>query len=382
MKKVILVVGLCLIITHSYAQDLVVTSKGDSIRCQITKVNKSQIYFNYKSGSSNEFTYTVRPLSLVKDYKYAFYGPDYSSFTTEPPAATTTSSSNIAGGTVIATQAGPQVKVKYPDIIVKKNGDSLQCKIKEVTESSITYAFESHNSKEFIAQIDRSQVSSYSYKWYQPSISPTNRSSTFQFHVNLGLGYRTAKGPDDASITYEEHVKGLRLGFAYNAGITFFPTEQFGLGAEFRSHRSSQSTDGVSFSDPYYGIANGTLSEKIKTTFLGPVVKIRTIDAIKKDVFKFGFGLGRLNYENDFSFINVNSKLEGKTLGLLLDFTYDVPINGSVKNFIGFHFSFVGGVIKEMEVSQGSNKQTVKLDEEEYENLARIDFGVGFRFGN
>lgn len=374
LGKVTLVVGLCLTLTHIFSQDLVITSKGDSVKCQITKVTKSQIYFNYRSGT--DLLFSVMPLGLVKGYTQNFFGNDYSNF------IDTTPKTNFNQPSTANTQIAHAVKSKYPDLIIKKNGDSLQCRIIEFSESFVSFSFESSSKNEFTTQLDLSEVKEYTYNWYK-KISLQHKSfSTFLFHFNLGLGYRTAEAPDDQSSQYEKHVDGLRLGFVYNIGLTLFPSEEFGIGFEYRSHNSSQSTSGISIYNPSLGsTVYGTLSEKIHTSFIGPVLKFRTIDPYKKDVPILGFGIGRLGYRNNSEFMEEFS-IEGKTLGVLFDFSYDLPLDTKAKNFIGFQLSFTGGVLKEVNVSQGSNKQTIKLDKESYENLARLDLSVGFRFGN
>ncbi|MDD5570867.1 MAG: hypothetical protein PHD97_06885 [Bacteroidales bacterium] len=52
-------------------QDLIVTDKGDSLNCKITKIKSDYIYFTFKY--ENEIRNTLLPLSQVKFYKKDFY---------------------------------------------------------------------------------------------------------------------------------------------------------------------------------------------------------------------------------------------------------------------------------------------------------------------
>jgi hypothetical protein len=87
MKKLLLIiVGILLIISKLHAQDLIVTSNGDSINCTITKNSKNFIHFTFKHDEvikatllpanqvvvqqKNYFTESVIPISYVFKTKF------------------------------------------------------------------------------------------------------------------------------------------------------------------------------------------------------------------------------------------------------------------------------------------------------------------------
>jgi hypothetical protein len=53
------------------SQDLIVTNKGDSLNCEITKIKSDYIYFTFKY--ENEIRNTLLPVSQVKFFKKNFY---------------------------------------------------------------------------------------------------------------------------------------------------------------------------------------------------------------------------------------------------------------------------------------------------------------------
>lgn len=70
--KNILVTLLILLITNAiYSQDLIVTHKGDSINCKITKIEIDNIYFTFKH--KDEIRSTLLPATKVKMHKIDFY---------------------------------------------------------------------------------------------------------------------------------------------------------------------------------------------------------------------------------------------------------------------------------------------------------------------
>jgi outer membrane protein W len=55
------------------AQDLLVTSDGDSVNCKITQIKGEYIYFTFKS--QKEVRNTFLPVGQIKSYQYGFYNP-------------------------------------------------------------------------------------------------------------------------------------------------------------------------------------------------------------------------------------------------------------------------------------------------------------------
>ena len=53
------------------AQDLIVTGKGDSLNCKITKIKSDYIYFTFKY--ENEIRNTLLPVGQIKFYKKDFF---------------------------------------------------------------------------------------------------------------------------------------------------------------------------------------------------------------------------------------------------------------------------------------------------------------------
>ena len=68
MKKLFLFSMLTLAFCQLSAQDLIVTTKGDSLNCKITKVKSDNIYFTF-SKDGNTFN-SLLPMSNVNVYKY------------------------------------------------------------------------------------------------------------------------------------------------------------------------------------------------------------------------------------------------------------------------------------------------------------------------
>ena len=68
MKKLFFFSMLTLIFGQLNAQDLIVTTKGDSLNCKITKVKSDNIYFTF-TNNGNTFN-SLLPMSNVDSYQY------------------------------------------------------------------------------------------------------------------------------------------------------------------------------------------------------------------------------------------------------------------------------------------------------------------------
>lgn len=73
MKKLYILILSLIWTGNTFAQDLIVTEKGDSIHCSINSVKKDHIYFSFKHKKSNEIRNTLLPLIDITQYQYNFY---------------------------------------------------------------------------------------------------------------------------------------------------------------------------------------------------------------------------------------------------------------------------------------------------------------------
>src|SRR5690554_4359740 len=71
MKHILLIALLIFAAESLYAQDLIVTTDGDSINCKITKVRADNIYFTFKH--KDEIRSTLLPMTGVNTHQVDYY---------------------------------------------------------------------------------------------------------------------------------------------------------------------------------------------------------------------------------------------------------------------------------------------------------------------
>lgn len=262
------------------------------------------------------------------------------------------------------------------DLIVTGEGDSLNCKITKV-ETDYVYFSINKDGGVLNTLLPMSGVSYYKYKFYTTSALPVDAIvdgpkdfPRFRLAVNGGLSYRLSKIPSGLSRDLEEYIRGLKSGYSFGADATYYWSKGGGIGVKYDVFRSKNEFEylagqGVEFSDD------------ITIRYIGPYYSSRILGANKVNNFFSNVGLGYVGYKDD-AYIGTDVTLTGGTVGLLVDIGYDIGLSKSLA--MGFQISFIGGTLTQYKISDGFNTETVELDEEEYEGLARINLSVGLRF--
>ena len=289
-KQTLSILSIFLFFAATYdivAQDLVVTSKNDSINAKITKIKKGMLHFNFvKDG---EVRKTLLPLA--------------------------------------------EVKVQQKDFFLKS----------EVPAD------------------------------YKPKNSYTG--PKYRIALNGGLSYLTAKTSSSVPDALRDHAKQLKSGYNWGADIHFLTSENLGFGLKYNTFYSSNVENNVSQTLPnnteLYGIKDVNYIH-----FIGPSVLFKFVSSNGKNAWVSSASIGYMGYKQERQTRNRNFTYTAATLGLNLDFGYDIYL--SKKLSLGLMVSFAAGSLGEVDLEENGISQTIELDERE--NLSRIDFSAGLRW--
>jgi hypothetical protein len=227
------------------------------------------------------------------------------------------------------------------------------------------------------------QVNFYQFNYYQTSEVPADRIvgielyPHFRLAINGGWSYRTAKLADNIPYDLTQYVKDLKSGYHYGLDLSYYFTEQFGLGFKYCNYRSKNEIN-----DVYVTLSEGTkqygkMSDDISIQFIGPYYSTRLLNANKKNSLIMNFSIGYMGYKDKAVLIS-DYTIKGNSLGLSMDIGYDI---GLTKNFaLGFQFSYLIGTLSKYEYFEGTYKETIELEKNNYESLSRFDLSIGLRF--
>jgi hypothetical protein len=262
------------------------------------------------------------------------------------------------------------------DLIVTAKGDSLNCKITEIGTDNIHFTFK-YKGEIRNTLLPVSDVTSYQTDYYQtaevPSYKiPGNRNyPRFRFAVSGGWSYRTGRLPQNISSGASDYLQELKSRFHYDAGLSYYFSEYLGAGFRYSEYLSSNSDDG--------SIGYGSMSDRIRINFAGPVFSTRLFNQTKKNCLLLDLGIGYLGYHNKAFFTLEKFTLKGGTTGLYWNIGYDIGISQNL--VLGFQLSLISGLSSEYKRSNGTRMEVIKLEKDAHENLSRIDLSVGLRFG-
>lgn len=274
------------------------------------------------------------------------------------------------------------LSINAQDLIVTKEGDSLNCKITKIEQDQITFIFKKDDGiRKTLIPIGN--VNHYQYKYYETSELPTSVTGGnkdyphFRAALNAGLSYRLAKVADGVPSDFEQYVKQLKSGYHYALDLAYYFSEQGGIGFKYAMFRSKNEIDNIFVTRPDGSTDYGSLSDDIFVNFIGPYYSSRFITKSRKNSLLMNLGLGYMGYRDDAVIID-NYTLKGGTLGISWDIGYDLGISRTFA--LGFQIAYLGGILTQYELSDGNTTQTVELTKGNYESLSRIDLSIGLRF--
>jgi Outer membrane protein beta-barrel domain len=270
------------------AQDLIVTSKGDSVNCLITKVSKEHIYFVYKNGE--KATKTLMPVNQVTSHKKKYF--DHSAL----PAQT-----------------------------VRAYGDYPK----------------------------------------------------FRLSFQGGWSYRVAKVADVGDAALKEYIKGLKSGFHLGVDGAFFFTENYGAGLKYAYFNAKNEIGNVTVTTSTGESKTGLMRDKVNIHYFAPEFWSRYFFADDKLVLLAGASIGYLRY-NDNAVLVDPLTISGGTVGLGFDIGLDYMITPHFG--IGANLGLIGGSIGSLKYNDGTGEREVNLDDNQRENLTRLDVSAGVRW--
>ncbi len=145
---------------------------------------------------------------------------------------------------------------------------------------------------------------------------------------------------------------------------------------KYSIYRSTNELNNIYIVDENGQRRTGKMKDDITIQYFGPTLSATFSSSDKKPRFITDFSLGYLSYKNKATVID-DFTLTGGTLGLLLDFGVDVPINKNLS--IEFMFAYTAGTLNQYKYQDNMQTTTIKLDKDNLESLSRIDLSVGLR---
>jgi len=246
LKYIFIFISISLLTISVKAQDLIVTSEGDSLNCKITKVKTDNIYFTFKH--KDEIRNTLLPLNQVKYHQFNY-------FQTSEVQANKIIYNEIYPHFRAAVTGGWSYRVaKLADNIPSdfekymkdlKSGYHYGLDLSYYFSEQVGFGFKYYNyhSKNEITNVyvtlpnGSTQIGNMSDDISINFIGPffstrlLNANKKNSFLINLGLGYVGYK--DNAVLISDFLIKGSTIGLCWDIGYDIGLSENFALGFQF-----------------------------------------------------------------------------------------------------------------------------------------------------
>ena len=275
------------------------------------------------------------------------------------------------------------------DLIVTSDGDSLNCKIVEVTQDRIYYTIQNDN-RTLNGSYNLSQIKLYKSDYFTQNLIVTNANVPLRvfdkfdhrrYGLSVGYGYLTPKLFPD--IPYEEnkdYINKRRKNIVINFDGICYNSRPYGFGGKANFSIASANTNDY-YDQNYRGetFTVGSVSESVITFFVAPVFSYR-ITHNNRHAFFANTAVGCMLYRNNTYFGDLNYIITGQTIGLGFDLGYDFRVNNDL--MLGIQVSYLLGKIStfNVDVEKYDYKGTMSLKKGTYEGLNRIDISIGLRF--
>ncbi|MGV8091371.1 MAG: outer membrane beta-barrel protein [Mangrovibacterium sp.] len=270
------------------------------------------------------------------------------------------------------------------DLLITNTNDSINCKI-TAEKSNLVYFNFMHQGEFRKTLLAKRNVKQIVYNYFDEAIvepQEVKRAENFnRFRVSLngGIGYRTARNPDDLPDFLDNYADGLKWGGCFSADAGYFINESIGLGLKYNYFGSSNSMQNVTMDVNYDGYPEtGAMSDNINISFVGPMVSSMVYSGNRKNAFFFNLALGYLHYLDKGELIGYDVKMKGSTVGFVGDIGYQIGLSDALS--LAFTCSYTIGTLSKMKIELGDASYTVKPEDDKKENLGRIELTVGLVF--
>ena len=274
------------------------------------------------------------------------------------------------------------------DLIIKNNGDSIPCRIKDIGALYISYHYNQNG------RITPGNIPSQQVKTFQYNVLPTdsiflrkrnfldnNSGSGFYASATIGLGYLLAPPPEGyLPDFYKEYLKELRSGTSYHLNAFYFINQMVGLGIHYSKFNTSNVIDRVIVYTNNDTLV-GPLSDDITTNYFAPTLYLKFGNTKQTFLPMIAAGIGYTNYRNDAS-LAIPFKIKSSSLGLHVIGILD--INMSYNLALSLKAGIYSGAFMKAEITDINAGTTRIVTYTEPDNISRADLHIGLRykFGN
>lgn len=205
-----------------------------------------------------------------------------------------------------------------------------------------------------------------------------NQSEKIRIAVQSGYSYRLAKVSDNVPPEYKGYVKSLKSGYNIGLDAAFFITPEFGLGLKYSRFGSSGTFKDVRATSGDDVIFGKKFTDDISINFYAASYTSQWVIGNGRSSILGILGLGYLGYKDEGEIVGQIVKQTGGTFGASVDLGYDYALSNRIS--IGAGIGLVTGTLSKIKTERNGVSTTAEPNDENKENLTRLDINAGIRF--
>jgi opacity protein-like surface antigen len=199
----------------------------------------------------------------------------------------------------------------------------------------------------------------------------------FRISLQGGWSYRLAKVADVGDAYIKEYLRGLKPGFHLGVDGAFFFTENYGAGLKYAYFNAKNEINNVTVTTPSGETKTGLMKDNVHIHYFAPEFYSRFPFLDNKLVLLAGASIGYLRYVDNGVLVDPLT-ITGGTVGVGFDVGLDYMITPHFG--VGANLGLIGGSLGTLKYNYGAGETEVELDDDQRENLTRLDLSVGVRW--
>jgi hypothetical protein len=267
------------------------------------------------------------------------------------------------------------------DLIVTTGGDSLECHITHIMHNMVHITL-LNDSVESKAVLPRNMIAHYAvdYKneWEEPTpVDNILNPPRFRASIGIGLSNLIGKTSENVPADFIPYTEELKSGNHLGADVTYYVNKRIGFGLKYIFFNTKNQLNNIYVIDSSGTVTYGSMEDNITMQFIGPSLGIRQTLPRGGAHLVSNLALGIITYVDDARVIE-KLRITGSTFGFSGDLGLDFQLEGGF--YLGIGFGLTVGMIRALEVEQGGVVQKIDLNYSSYNNVSRIDLGIGLRY--
>jgi hypothetical protein len=277
------------------------------------------------------------------------------------------------------------------DKIITTINDTIDCKITKITRNTIYFDMFTRGVKT-AGSFPLSNVLNYTISATGTTEKPKSFSMNSFERVRLGIsggaGYLLASSEKAEEYLASQgldlnkaksYYRNMKTGWNANADLTFMITPDVGAGFKYKFFYTSGSVEGFFNGPDGVHLLYTTYGERIFVNYYAPMVYYQQfLNAAETNRVTTAYSFGLTTYRNETEYLNGYSLLTGRNLGT--DASIGLEYFFMDRLSVGAELSAFYSMLRKVEITDGTNTNTVDLDKENYENLSRLELSIGIRF--